>query len=55
MTQPLIRLQGLSRHYHMGQHVVKALDEVDLEINAGEFVAIVVHGGQRGKAGERLG
>ena len=36
----LIRLRGLTRHYHMGEHVVQALQDVDLEIRAGEFVAI---------------
>jgi macrolide transport system ATP-binding/permease protein len=36
----LIRLSGLTRHYQMGEHVVRALAGVDLEIHAGEFVAI---------------
>ena len=37
----MIRLEGLSRHYRTGSDVVMALDEVDLEIGRGEFVAIM--------------
>jgi macrolide transport system ATP-binding/permease protein len=39
--RPLIKVSGLKRHYTMGEHTVKALDGVDLEIAAGEFVMIV--------------
>ena len=44
-TQPasaeaIIRLHGLTKHYHMGHSIVKALNGVDLEIRRGEFVAI---------------
>jgi len=39
-AEAIIRLQGLVRHYRMGQSIVKALDGVDLEISRGEFVAI---------------
>ncbi len=38
---PLIKIRGLTRHYQMGQHVVRALDGVDLDIHSGEFVAII--------------
>ncbi len=37
----LMRLVGLRRHYPMGEHLVKALDGVDLEIRRGEFIAIM--------------
>jgi putative ABC transport system ATP-binding protein len=37
---PIIRLRGLTKHYHMGHSIVKALNGVDLEIAKGEFVAI---------------
>jgi putative ABC transport system ATP-binding protein len=37
----VIRLEGLSRHYRTGSDVVMALNAVDLEINRGEFVAIM--------------
>lgn len=41
MSQSLIQVHNLSRHYQMGAETVKALDGVSLEINRGEFVAIV--------------
>ncbi len=37
----MIRLEQVSRHYRTGADVVTALDEVDLEIARGEFVAIM--------------
>lgn len=44
-TMPLIALQGIGRHYQSGESVIKALDGVDLEIRAGEFVAIMGQSG----------
>lgn len=44
-AQPLIKVNHLSRHYQTGDVVVKALDEVDLEIYPGEFVAIMGQSG----------
>jgi putative ABC transport system ATP-binding protein len=38
---PLIRLQNISRRYDMGSEVVHALREVSLEIERGEYVAIM--------------
>ena len=40
-SKPLIKVKNLKRHYTMGEHTVKALDGVDLEIYPGEFVMIV--------------
>ncbi|MCH2206461.1 MAG: ATP-binding cassette domain-containing protein [Lentisphaerales bacterium] len=40
-SKPLIKVQNLKRHYTMGEHTVKALDGVDVEIFPGEFVMIV--------------
>ncbi|MCM8535673.1 MAG: ATP-binding cassette domain-containing protein [Lentisphaeraceae bacterium] len=40
-AKPLIKVSKLKRHYTMGEHTVKALDGVDLEIMPGEFVMIV--------------
>lgn len=37
----MIELEDLSRHYQMGPTTVKAIDEVSLSINEGEFVAII--------------
>ncbi|UYV11454.1 MAG: ABC transporter ATP-binding protein [Phycisphaera sp.] len=38
---PAIRVSGLEKVYKMGMERVRALDGVDLQINAGEFVAIM--------------
>jgi len=39
-TGIIIRTRHLTKYYHMGSAVVKALDGVDLEIRKGEFVSI---------------
>ncbi|MDP6172680.1 MAG: ABC transporter ATP-binding protein [Rhodospirillales bacterium] len=41
MTAPLMRTVGLGKDYHLGENVVHALSDVSLEIQAGEFVAIM--------------
>jgi putative ABC transport system ATP-binding protein len=38
---PLIKLTGLSKNYVMGESTVHALREVDLNIDKGEFVAVM--------------
>ena len=38
---PLIRIQNLTKLYRMGDSVVRALDGVSLDIQRGEFVAII--------------
>jgi putative ABC transport system ATP-binding protein len=40
MTQ-LIEFRGVSRHYGHGDTLVKALDQVDLAVDEGEFVAVM--------------
>jgi len=40
-TEPIIRVHGLTKVYHVGDVEVHALRGVDLEIARGEFVAIV--------------
>jgi putative ABC transport system ATP-binding protein len=37
----LLRMEQLKKHYQVGEHVVKALDGVNLTIQKGEFIAIV--------------
>lgn len=37
----IIELDGVSRHYRMGEGTVKALDNVSLSIREGEFVSIM--------------
>lgn len=39
--QPLLSLQGLSRHYGSATHTVVALDDVDFEVASGEMVAVM--------------
>ena len=41
MSEPLIQLQGISRIYDLGRVQVAALQEVDLTVEPGEFLAIV--------------
>ena len=38
---PLIRSTSLSRHYTLGPAVIRAVDEVSLEVARGEFVALL--------------
>ena len=37
----LIELKGVSRYYEMGEELVKALDQVSVVIEKGDFVAIM--------------
>ena len=37
----MIRLEKLNRHFQVGNQVVYALDEVDLEIKENEYVSIM--------------
>ncbi len=43
--EKLIRVQDMCKVYNPGENEVRALDHVDLEINRGEFVAIIGHSG----------
>ena len=38
---PVIRLEQVSKHYVMGQHVIKAVDGIDLTIERNEYVVII--------------
>jgi ABC-type lipoprotein export system ATPase subunit len=40
-----LQLQALTKHYKQGKTVIKALDEVTLDIGDGEFVAVVGRSG----------
>jgi ABC-type lipoprotein export system ATPase subunit len=42
---PAMRLEGLTKHYGGATQVVKALDGVSLQIEQGEFVAVVGRSG----------
>jgi putative ABC transport system ATP-binding protein len=41
----LARLRGVCRHYRMGNNVVRALDGIDLDIDQGEYWAILGRSG----------
>jgi putative ABC transport system ATP-binding protein len=41
MSSPLVRLEGISRVYHLGRNEVHALRGVDLKIETGEMVAVM--------------
>ena len=41
MTEPMIQLDGVSKVYRAGSTEVRALDEVNLEVAAGELLAIM--------------
>ena len=41
MSEPIIRTKGLTKHYVLGAETVRAVREVDLVIEPGEFVAIM--------------
>jgi macrolide transport system ATP-binding/permease protein len=45
MAEPIIRLEHVTRTYHVGDVDVHALQDVSLTIDAGEFVAIMGHSG----------
>jgi len=40
-SEPLIRIERLSKMYRMGGETLKALDEVSLNVRRGDFVAII--------------
>ena len=41
MTEPLIRVRGVFRAFPAGDEMVRVLKDVDLDIEAGEMMAIM--------------
>jgi len=41
MAESLIRLEGVTKYYHMGDNIVKAVDGINISIEKGDFVAIM--------------
>jgi len=41
MTNPLIELKNVTRHYKMGEVIVKALRGLDLAVEQGEFIVLL--------------
>lgn len=40
-SEPLIRIQSLTKQYRMGGELLKALDDVSLTVDQGDFLAII--------------
>jgi len=40
-AQPILTLDGVTKNYHMGEVLVTALEETDMEIRDGEFMVIL--------------
>src|SRR5499427_7599509 len=38
---PLVELRNVSKIYHLGGEEIRALDDVSLDINVGEFISII--------------
>ena len=43
--RPLIQAQNVSRQYRLGEAVISAVNDVSLEIRAGEFLALLGRSG----------
>jgi putative ABC transport system ATP-binding protein len=41
MDRPFIRIRGLKKHFEMGGQIVRALDGIDLDIDAGTFTVVM--------------
>ena len=38
---PLIRLEGITKHYRMGGETIAALDGIDLEVARNDYIAFI--------------
>ena len=41
MSETILMTEGLTREYRMGRNVIKALDQVDINVQSNEFVSIM--------------
>lgn len=41
----MIKLNGVHKHFHIGEQTVRALDGINLQVTAGEFVAVMGRSG----------
>ena len=45
MSEPLLAIRGVSKTFRLGNHVIKALQDVSLDVHAGQCLAIVGESG----------
>ncbi len=50
----IVELHNLSKYYHMGNNVIKALDDIDIHIDRGDFIAIMGPSGSGKSTGMNL-
>ncbi|MEK6886138.1 MAG: ABC transporter ATP-binding protein [Nanoarchaeota archaeon] len=50
----IIQLHNISKYYHMGEGIVKALNDIDIHIKRGDFVAIMGPSGSGKSTGMNL-
>lgn len=53
-SEHIVELHNLSKFYHMGNSVIKALDDIDIHIDRGDFVAIMGPSGSGKSTGMNL-
>ena len=41
MSAPLIRLEGIAKHYRMGEETICALDGIDLQVMRNDYIAFI--------------
>ncbi len=50
----LIELKNVSKHYYMGENIVRALDKISIDVEKGDFVAIMGPSGSGKSTGMNL-
>ena len=53
MQQPVAELRGISKIYGSGDLEVKALDQLNLTVQEGDYLAVMGASGKKGKQGKQ--